>query len=315
MNYIPVEYVTYEAPDGRIYEMFGGDRILLQYDGLGMPPVRYLTSRGVFQDGVTINDRRLDPRVLTFRNFERGNCRADWWCNEAELIRSVRPNRGLTSASIGKIKLYFANGEQREIGAVYQDGIQARWQGDSSLRYGDMDETVQFFAPDPIFDDTTATVLTAQAGGTPICLPFCLPACITASQIVTLFTIPYCGTWQGDKLVISLIGPLDLPTVRNVTTGLTIRLNYSVAAGEQVTITRSPNNTTVISSVNGNIIGTVNEFSDLVTFALVTSGQIAPNGVNVLEVTASNAIAGQSRIDIVYRTRHISAFAPCTGCG
>ena len=82
-------------------------------------------------------------------------------------------------------------------------------------------------------------------------------------------------------------------------------------SGETVTITILPNIVTVENGDGINLIGTITDLSDLVTFALTTIGDLTTTGVNAITVTGDGGVIGTSQVVFTYFTRHISAFAPC----
>ncbi len=167
---------------------------------------------------------------------------------------------------------------------------------------------------DPIWRLPSATTVTATIIIADSCIPICVPYCLGDDIIDESFNIQYCGTWDGDVLTIEITGPVVLPVITNVTTAKKIKLNYSVSAGEKVTIEIRPNIVTVKNNSDVNLIGVVDDISDLVTFALAPIGSQTSTGINNITMTGSGGVTGNTQISMTFDTRHISAFAPCVVC-
>ena len=305
-----VEFVSFITPDGIEYPIFGGRRSLLSWEGMGMPPVRYLEERGVFQNGVTVRDYRVDQRTITVQQFERGLCREDFYCSVGDLIEAIRPNRD-NQIRGGELLVVLKNGAQRKIKARYYEGVQGNW-GQESLLDSDMLESITFYCEEPFWDDVETEIVDAGVVDVGACLPLCFPACIGTDVINTEIELVYTGTWDGDRLTIFITGPAIAPTVTNLTTNQQISLNYNVSDGETILIEIDPQSQRIVSSVSGVLpVGIIDSVSDLVSFYLATRGNLTADGTNVMQITASGGVSGQTSIVIEYTIRHWSLFAPC----
>jgi len=309
-NYQLIEFAYYITPDGVQYPLFGGRRALMSWQAAGMPPITYLQDRGPFQNGVTVRDFRLDARIINLQLYERGCLRDDFWCNEAEMINALRPNRSSVVAA-GTLLFIRPDNVEIEIGARILEGPAGNWDGESSLSTADLRESVRFFCEDPIWRLPTALTETFTSTITGACLDTCLDTCLANDYIATTTTINYPGTWEGDQITIVITGPMTSPEIINNTTGQSIQLDYIVASGETVTITILPNTVTVLNDLGVNLIGTVSSDSDLATFALATVGDLTASGDNSITVVGAAVEEGVSQVTFTYYVRHISAFAPC----
>jgi hypothetical protein len=304
-----MEFAYYISPDGVQYPLFGGKRVLMSWQALGMPPINYLQDRGPFQNGVTVRDFRLEPRLINLQLFERGCKRNDFWCHEAALIDSIRSNR--SSIGDGGTLLFIRPDlTEIEIGSRILQGPTGDWDGTGSLSAYDMRESLRFFCEDPVWRLPTALTETFSATITGACLDTCLDTCIANDFIAETTIIPYTGTWEGDQITIAITGPMTSPEIINNTTGQSILLNYIVSSGETVTITILPNSVTVTNNLGVNLIGTVSSTSDLSTFSLVTAGNLTSTGNNSITVIGTG-IDVSSEVTFTYFVRHISAFVPC----
>jgi hypothetical protein len=304
------EYVYYLTPDGQQYALFGRQRVLLRWENFGMPNIDYITEQGPFQHGETVRDFRLRPRFVTLELYESGCVREDWYCYEGRMINALRPNRH-SQRYPGGLLLVLRDGTQRTIPAFINRGPDGSWDGTGTRPGSDLQETMQFYCPDPVWEDHVDYSVEAALGVSDSCLgSLCLPACIGSSIINEDFDIAYGGTWEGDKLSIAIVGPIANPTITNNTTGRQIRLSYEVSNGETVTIAVLPNRATVLNNSEQNLIGTVDNLSDLHNFNLAAEGDLTADGVNQINISGANGVQNISSIQVTYRTRFIGAFDP-----
>ena len=309
-----VEFAYYIAPDGQEYLLFGGNRALLSVANLGRTEIDYLSDRGPFQHGVTVRDSRYQARTVTMRLFERGCDRSAWHCQLAELLDATRPNRS-QSGDAGKL-LIVRPGDYKEFEtpARITRGPAADWNYQGTTRLTDMNEVLRFFCEDPFWNETAVQTEVVTLDIFDSCLDLCLPSCLGANIINETFALTYCGTWQGDVLTIVFTGPMTAPTLTNLTTGKQIQFNRIIVAGEQVTFTVTPNVVTVVNNFGENLKGYVSNISDLTTFELIPRSDLAPDGVNTINVSAGGGTDETSGFSLSYVVRHESAFAPCVTC-
>lgn len=86
-------YVDY--PLASLLDVGGGP--LRSTTNFGLPPIRFITQRGPFQDGETPLDIRLDPRVIQIEIVDYLCNRTDFWTQRNELLNLIRPNRAFSS--------------------------------------------------------------------------------------------------------------------------------------------------------------------------------------------------------------------------
>ncbi len=75
---------------------FGGGP-LRGTSNFGLPPIRFITQRGPFQDGETPLDMRLDPRVIQIDVADYICNRPNFWTLRNELLDLLRPNRAFSA--------------------------------------------------------------------------------------------------------------------------------------------------------------------------------------------------------------------------
>jgi len=305
-----IEYCYYVTPDGREYDLFGGQKTLMSWSGIGMATTNYLTDRGVFQDGETIRDFRIEPRRIDFEMYQSGCSRDDWWGYVGDMVAKIRPNRGSDRSRHGQLFIYPSTGNAMKIGAAYIDGVRGDWDGLGNQTVTDLREQVSFFCSDPVFSLVEPFVIQEEIVIDASCLPFCLPACVGSETINSVYDVDYQGTYEGNRWTITISGPIVFPQITNQTTADTIALDYQVSAGETVTINKTPTQVTVTNNFGQNLIGTVTDLSDLVSWVFATEGELTSDGVNTIQISGVNGVAGQTAITIEYDERHISAFKP-----
>lgn len=335
-----VEFTYYITPDGVQYALGGGARHALGWRGLGHLPPEYITSRGPFQDGLTIRGYRYGARVIDFDLWLGGDCRDDFWNHYARLADMLRPNRapvmaapvisgdGLgfgrsapaavaTGAASGPGRLLFvtSDGTEREIFAWIQSGPALEWDGRGNMRPSDTEQLLSWLCPVPWFrnPEQQSVVVTIS----PIeALVFyespdytdtlIFPFSFGEAVINVEETITYLGNYKAYP-TIEIRGPLASPSVRNETTGEEIALGYTVAAGETVTIDLDYNNQgikRVTNNAGEDLIGAVLNPNDLATFHLEVD-PVAEDGENVLSFSGAGAVSGQSAITVSYYEQYM----------
>ncbi len=308
-NFDLVEYAEYVSPDGVRYPMFGGNKSLVSWEGVGVPDIDYIVDSGPFQHGVTVRDYKYQSRNVTFKLFELGRKRKDFYKSQKNLINAARPTRA-ENANPGFVKIWLEDGNQKEIEARLSKGPIGDWGVRDSEEPFDMMERVTFFCGDPFWRDVDQETVNFSISTVTACLgnSLCFPFCAGSNTVQTSVDIVYGGTWFGDQVTIEINGPINTPTITNKTTGKSILLNYNVQSEETVTISLSANSETVTSDVNGNLIGAVDSVSDFVDWNFVPSGELSSDGTNTIEVFGSGGESGSTSISISYYTRYLSIY-------
>jgi len=171
-NLFLTEYVYYKDPNGVLYPLFGGTRALISWEGVGAPPLNYLSDKGPNTHGINIRDFRYQERRITLEAYERGKLRSDWFKALYDLIDATRPNRTNTNA---KSYLLFITPDyiEREIEARIELGPDGNWIGTGSKSPHDMRDRLTFLSGDPFFRDPTQNSTTFSIDPTGACLATC----------------------------------------------------------------------------------------------------------------------------------------------
>jgi len=301
-----LEYDQYISPVGEIYQFNNKrDKFIFPIDGLGMPPIRYVTQRGPYQHGETMLDYFLEPRIVQVRHRRTSCNRTELWDVRSDLLDAVRPNRQIiNSLEPGILRKIMPDGTKRDINVIVQAGPSY----DSGTRNGwdewAIDDIIRFVAHDPTFFDPTE-VITEFNFSTfeELVFPADFPIAFFASTFDETDTIEYGGTWLSYPEII-MTGPINNPIITNTTTGEKIELDYNIAAAEVVTITTEYGNKTISNDDGDNLIGTLTTDSDLATFHIAPDPE-APGGDNVIRVQGASADSAVTQMVVKYYTRYI----------
>lgn len=303
-----MEFTDYVGPDGTVYSFDNDDRFLISEEGLGMPPMEYVTQRGPFQHGETLVDYRLSPRTIQLVLRQDGDSRYDYWEKRAKLLNMLRPNRHAYGGfGPGKLRKRLPDGSIRELNVIIEQGpvftarSQDRWD-----EWG-FTETLRFIAHDPTFlDPVTHSIMWENildvGSMTDLLLPLQFPISLGASAVVATKSILYPGSWPCFPRII-ITGPHDNFKLTNLSTGEKIELNYNISAGQIVIINLAFGLKTVEDTLGTNLLGTVTPDSDLATFHLAPDPEV-PAGINRV-ISESTSTTAASRILLEYNARYI----------
>lgn len=296
----PFKQIFYETGDGQKLYFFQGKRGVMSWQNFGMPDFNFIEDSGPNQHGTTVRDYRAQTRTITLELFGE-NCDGRQ-CEYAEIIEAIRPTRDVTP---GYLRVINQDTSLLEIPAWIQSGPSGSFSQDSGLSPKQIRDVLQFHCNDPIWRRVGLITNSVTVQVASSCLDMCLPACLGTDLLAGTLEICYNGSWPGDQIIITIVGPVDAPLITNVTTGKTIQLNYNVASNDIVTISIFPEQVTIESSINGNIIGTVTNVSDLVFFTL------KPRQINIINITGVNAVEGSSAVNVSYYERYLSVYDSC----
>lgn len=302
------EFLTYISPDGVEYPLntpHTPGRFVLNQTGWGTPPIDYITQRSPFQDGVTVRDFFLGPRVIQLLIRQNFCDRDGWWDGRGALLDSIRPNRQLTDTGVvrGTLRRCLPDGSLRDLrvfiteGPRFEPRRQAVWDEHS------FQEVLRFIAHDPVVFDPNRIDANFPLTGVPseLVFPIDFPIEFGSGDISDTLTITYVGTWKSFPVIV-ITGPIDTPRIDNLTTGEKLELSADVSPGQIVTIDLSPEVKTVTDNLGANLIGSLTTDSDLQTFHIAPNPE-APLGVNQLTLTGSNP-TGSTAVQVRYFTRY-----------
>lgn len=301
------EYVTFVSPNGDRYPLntphqFG--RWVISYSGLGTPPIEYITQRGPFQDGVTVKDFFLGPRLIQLLIRQEFCDRLDWWNGRAALLDAIRPNRQLTATGTvpGVLEWCLPDGRRRQINTFITEGPRFEPRELGTWDELAFQEALRFVAHDPLFFDpievVAAFVLLLDSD---LVFPITFPIQFGSGEVSDTLNITYVGTWKTFPTIV-ITGPLENPIIRNVTTGEKLEFAIDIASGRTITIDLAYGVKTVVDDLGNNLIGNLSADSNLATWHLAPDPE-ATDGLNVITLSGLNP-TGATSVELRYFTRY-----------
>lgn len=286
------EYHSYIDPTGTEYLLHApGVRTVFQSpEGTGMPPIQYLTQRGPLQHGVSLKGFFLQPRIVQMLiRYDYCN-RDDYWRGRGGLLDALRPNRqGLNSTTTGRLRAILSTGDIRDLNVLVEAGPTFAPHGLGTWDEFAFTDTIRFIGFDPLyFNPSQQSCTFSDSSQDQLVFPITFP--ITFSPIV--FTSNCAanaarnsGTWFTFPTII-ITGPITGPRITNTSIDEFIALDYTLLAGESITIDLAYGQKTVTKNDGSNLIGFVTADSSLGTFRLETHPTVL-NGDNIISVFGS----------------------------
>ena len=301
----PVEFQSYIAPDGSVYNFNNGvDRFVWGLAGEGLPPIEYITQRGPFQQGESVIDYRLRPRLITLIHRRNLCDRDDYWLKRASIQDYLRPNRqALNTFVTGTLRKRIASGVIRDIDVLVTEGLNFDEQSDKWQEFS-IEEAIRFIAFNPLYYNPTSSQITFTVeSDDELVFPITFPIEFGSVFIDDTQNITYSGTFASYPTIV-ITGPAKGPTFTNVATGEVLSLNYNIPSGVIVTISLAEGNKTVTDSLGNNLIGAITQDSDFATFHLEPSPGAAA-GLNPIRFTAAGAQPGETEVVFSWQERFI----------
>lgn len=284
-----------------------GVMILLQDEGLGMPPQHRLSERGPLQHGVTDLGFRLDPRTIQLVGMLWAPTHGLYYDKRVSLLDIFAP-----ADDVINLRWKLPNGATRQIDCFYTGALtypsterKALHRGGGSI--GDVQRVaIELIAPDPVFYDPAQQSAVFNIGSVfagAFTVPMFVPLGVSADSLFITATITYTGTWSEYPVII-IRGPIINPKIENLSTDE--KLDFSgttIAAGDFYIIDTRYGFKTVTDSFANNKIATLTNDSDLATFHLARARDIA-GGTNEFKVSG-NGLNPSSSFDILYYNRYL----------
>lgn len=302
----PIEFDLIITPDGETYRFNNKiDKFVWGLTGQAIPPLEYITQRGPFQDGESVLDFRLNPRVIQLVHRRNDCSRQEYWDNRSDLLNFLRPNRQTSSTfQTFILRKILPDNSKRDLNVVYQDGIGFRGSELGKWDEFAIQEPIRFIAHDPIFFDPNENIVSYSLGTETdeLTFPIQFPIYFGRTADVEALSIDYSGTWRSFPQII-LNGSMTDPRIKNITTNQEIKLDYTITAPRSVTINLAFGNKTIEDDLGNNLISYLSEDSDLTSFAIVPD-PLATDGVNSIGISATQKDAN-AEIIIRYFTKYI----------
>ena len=251
-------------------------------DGIGMPPVRHVIQRSPRQDGQTLLDTRIEPRIITVGLVELSTNRAGYWTDRQSLAEYLKQFDSLV------LRKVLASGISYELDVSFLSGATGSSEDDYNTHRRRV--AFQLIAHDPIWRSTTPRSLVTGLARTGDEFEFAITFPITfgSVDIDTNITLAYAGTWKSYP-EIDIRGPITNPVIQNLTTGEELSLTATIDDGDVVRFDLSPLTKTVRNITDDeNWIQYLSTDSDLATWHIAAAPEAA-GGVNSLRVAGADA--------------------------
>lgn len=307
---MPSEITQFITPDGLVYNFRAHDKIVLDEEGLGMPPVEYITQASPYQHGEVLIDYRVKPRTIQFTHARASCDRQDYWDDRDTFLNIFRPNRlafgqGLIAGTFRKIR---QDGSKRDLKVVLTNGLKFRDSDAGSHNTTLIQESLQFTAYDPFVYDPNIVTKTWAISSTTESMVF--PWSSSTTPIVfgtgifrSSISFTYAGNWPTNPML-RLTGPISGPKIKNTSLGLSMFIRYNVSIGDYIDI--DFDGKTIVNSSGVNLIGFLTDDSedDFQQFHIAPDPEI-PSGYNTIYIEGQNALIGTTAACMTYYNRYI----------
>lgn len=293
MVVIRKEHWKYITPDGVTYLLdVGKDRVVLTDEGTGMPPIDYISQRGIHQHGETLVDYYLMPRVVQLLIRHNHCSREEYWAGRSSLLNALRPNRGIP-ITMGILQKVLPTGSKRNLKVTILEGPKFDPRKTDSWDEWSFTEVLRFIAHNPVwYNPNQHTITKTFADDCDLVFPITFPIIFGICR--SLETINYLGDWE-EYPSICITGPISSFSIFNDTTGEHISLAYDILDTQYVSIYLDYGNKQVLLSDGTDLIGYVQ--GDLSTFHL-------DPGTNEIRIEGEGT-NGSTNVVITYYDRYV----------
>lgn len=196
----------------------------------GLGAVEYeLTATPHPRGGSRVQHAQPVSRVINWPLLVWGDTHTEFLTRWRTLARAF----GLARRRPGRLRIYRPDGSAREILVRFQDGFK----GEPGYGFTEDTSVAVLYAEDPFWRDVAPLTLRYAQGGTRQYLsPFPSVSSGRVLGVTSVWNPGDAEAWPSWTLT----GPCDGITATNRTTGDAFSLNYSLTAGQTVTITTDP---------------------------------------------------------------------------
>lgn len=305
-----IELIQYITPDGITVDLHDpmAGRAVLTYEGDGLPPLSYDTTRGPYQNGSTVLGAREPEREIDMVVRWTACNRDDYWDLRSEFVNYLRPNRtDLNDPDPGVLRRVLSNGNIRDLDVFLISG--PTWVYPAQWDHFSFQEPLKFIANDPILYDPTPVTCTLTdfeyVGDPDIVFPFEFPFVFVDDNptVTKTCNLTYEGNWESLP-IITVEGPWTYLLIEHAETGKLIELEgYVSPAAEITTIDLTYNVKTIITDSGDSLIAYLTNNSTLGTFAILPDPLVA-GGANTINVEIGGGSAATEFI-LTYYDRYI----------
>lgn len=286
--------------DNVVYNLTSGTlSYLMEYGGLGLPPLTNFYERGPLQNGATRRGFRLDPRSFAQTFFVPSPCLEQREARLGDFLNIFAVDDDLLT-----FRFILPSGTVRQLDVTI-DGEVNVTSAERISRIQDYGQYVAltFMAPDPTFYAPTSLVVTFElADSEGFSIPTPIPTPIGESELDDTATIAYTGT-ANTFPVIRINGPITNPVITNTTTDAAISFadGTSIDLGDWWEIDTRYGMRTIVDQDGASQLGNLADDSSLAAFYLQASTN------NVITVTGTN-VSGATSVTLTYYVRYGSLY-------
>lgn len=214
--------------------------------GRFMPPIRRNEETVPLQPGARLRNAVHDVREVLLTLILTGASESALRASLRALTAAFDPSRG-----DGKLRVTAPDSVQRELTCRYSGGLELSERLGSDSGPGWQEVPALFRAVDPYWYDASSTVQTFTSGAPQTFFPI-PPVRLSSSTVFSSTAVDNSGdvsTWP----VWTVTGPGTNLVLRNLTTGKSLALTYTLAAGETLTIDTRRGAKTVVSGAGVNL--------------------------------------------------------------
>jgi len=250
---------TYILPTGELFPLDSGNRFILSEEGLGMADATDITQQGPFQNGETLLDSFLKPRVIQFTIRANARCYELYYRERERYLDALRPNRGQ-----GTLRTRMPGNIVRDIKVKVSQGPNFEKAAKRGWDEWSFSTLLRFIAYDPTFyDPVVKTLLLDDFGG--LMFPWTFPFAMV--DYVNNTYLDYAGTFRTSPTFV-ITGPMLTCVITNVTTGDVIEFIYTIDLSEVVTMTLQYGNITIRNNYGDDLLSYLTTHSNISMFHL-----------------------------------------------
>lgn len=236
------EAVEWVAADGTT------TALSVDWDAFGrfMPPIRRNEETVPLQPGARLRDAVHDVREVLLTLILTGVDESALRASLRSLTATFDPSRG-----DGKLRVTAPDSVQRELTCRYSGGLELSERLGDDSGPGWQEVPALFRAVDPYWYDTSSTVQTFTSGTPQTFFPI-FPIRLSSSTVFSSTAVDNTGdvaAWP----VWTITGPGTNLVLRNLTTGKTLAMTYTLAAGQTITVDTRPGAKTVTLNTGANL--------------------------------------------------------------
>jgi hypothetical protein len=276
------ERYSYITPAGVEYPLdVPKSRAVISSEGEGLPPINFLTQRGPFQDGVTMVDEFLQPRIVQLIIRHTYRSRNAYTAGRQALVGVLDPRLQTVEGThqLGTLRKYLMSGDRRDLLCMPIQGPNFNPRGTEWDEWS-YQETLRFQGFDPTYTNPVQHSQAFAKQGDQLVGPMTGP--IIGTTLDSIISVAYGGTWRTYP-IITVLGPALGVLLENRTTSEKLFINYPLQAGQTMIISLVQGAKTVTLDDGTNLIGYVSTDSDLTSWHLTENN----GGVNILHARGS----------------------------